>query len=120
VVGLLAYVCGRCVRTLWTPYSRYMPTTSRTPPPPRCASLAPPRPILMVRALHFVVVDLIYLVITRMMVQWCGGVAAACVAAGIASLWGPAHGGANEAVLSMLEEIGEVANIPAAIAKAKV
>jgi citrate synthase len=34
------------------------------------------------------------------------------VAAGIAALWGPAHGGANEAVLKMLEEIGTVANIP--------
>ena len=43
----------------------------------------------------------------------------ACVAAGIASLWGPAHGGANEAVLDMLYEIGEVANIPKYIAKAK-
>ena len=31
----------------------------------------------------------------------------ACVASGIAALWGPAHGGANEAVLRMLEEIGE-------------
>jgi citrate synthase len=36
----------------------------------------------------------------------------ACIAAGIASLWGPAHGGANEAVLKMLEEIGHVDNIP--------
>jgi citrate synthase len=36
----------------------------------------------------------------------------ACIASGIAALWGPAHGGANEAVLSMLEEIGEVKNIP--------
>ena len=36
----------------------------------------------------------------------------ACVSAGIASLWGPAHGGANEAVLKMLNEIGEVENIP--------
>ena len=35
----------------------------------------------------------------------------ACVAAGIASLWGPAHGGANEAVLKMLGEIGHVDNI---------
>jgi citrate synthase len=35
----------------------------------------------------------------------------ACIAAGIASLWGPAHGGANEAVLKMLEEIGDVDNI---------
>ena len=36
----------------------------------------------------------------------------ACIAAGIASLWGPAHGGANEAVLRMLAEIGDVSNIP--------
>ena len=36
----------------------------------------------------------------------------ACIAAGIASLWGPAHGGANEAVIQMLEEIGEIKNIP--------
>ncbi len=36
----------------------------------------------------------------------------ACIAAGIASLWGPAHGGANEAVLDMLENIGCVENIP--------
>lgn len=43
----------------------------------------------------------------------------ACVAAGIASLWGPAHGGANEAVLDMLEEIGSVDNIEKYIAKAK-
>jgi len=43
----------------------------------------------------------------------------ACVAAGIASLWGPAHGGANEAVLSMLEEIGDVSNIGKFIARAK-
>ena len=43
----------------------------------------------------------------------------ACVAAGIASLWGPAHGGANEAVLKMLHEIGSVENIPKAIARAK-
>jgi citrate synthase len=43
----------------------------------------------------------------------------ACVAAGIASLWGPAHGGANEAVLDMLEEIGDVSNIDKYIAKAK-
>lgn len=43
----------------------------------------------------------------------------ACIAAGTASLWGPAHGGANEAVLSMLEEIGSVANIDKYIAKAK-
>jgi citrate synthase len=43
----------------------------------------------------------------------------ACIAAGIASLWGPAHGGANEAVLKMLEEIGDVSNIPTFIARAK-
>ncbi len=43
----------------------------------------------------------------------------ACIASGIASLWGAAHGGANEAVLQMLEEIGSVANIPNCIAKAK-
>ncbi|HLV35491.1 MAG TPA: citrate synthase [Spirillospora sp.] len=43
----------------------------------------------------------------------------ACVAAGIAALWGPAHGGANEAVLRMLDEIGDVSNIDTFIAKAK-
>jgi citrate synthase len=43
----------------------------------------------------------------------------ACIAAGIASLWGPAHGGANEAVLKMLAEIGHVKNIPEMVAKAK-
>ncbi|RLA21052.1 MAG: citrate (Si)-synthase [Gammaproteobacteria bacterium] len=43
----------------------------------------------------------------------------ACVAAGNAALWGPAHGGANEAVLVMLDEIGSVENIPKFIAKAK-
>jgi len=43
----------------------------------------------------------------------------ACIAAGIASLWGPAHGGANEAVLKMLAEIGSVKNIPDFIAKVK-
>jgi citrate synthase len=43
----------------------------------------------------------------------------ACVAAGIAALWGPAHGGANEAVLKMLEEIGAPENIPAFIEKVK-
>jgi len=41
------------------------------------------------------------------------------IAAGVASLWGPAHGGANEAVLKMLDEIGSVANIDKYIAKAK-
>ncbi|NQW00696.1 MAG: citrate (Si)-synthase [Rhodospirillales bacterium] len=43
----------------------------------------------------------------------------ACISAGIASLWGPAHGGANEAVLNMLEQIGDVKNIPEFIARAK-
>src|SRR5258708_7223335 len=42
----------------------------------------------------------------------------ACIASGIASLWGPAHGGANEAVLTMLEEIGST-SIPEIIKKAK-
>lgn len=43
----------------------------------------------------------------------------ACIAAGIACLWGPAHGGANEAALKMLEEIGTPDRIPEYIAKAK-
>lgn len=43
----------------------------------------------------------------------------ACIAAGIASLWGPAHGGANEAALNMLNEIGSVDKIPEYVAKAK-
>ncbi len=43
----------------------------------------------------------------------------ACIASGIASLWGPAHGGANEAVLDMLQEIGDVANIDQYLDKAK-
>jgi citrate synthase len=43
----------------------------------------------------------------------------ACVAAGIASLWGPAHGGANEATLKMLEEIGDVSRIGEYIKRAK-
>ncbi|MCP5206808.1 MAG: citrate (Si)-synthase [Hahellaceae bacterium] len=43
----------------------------------------------------------------------------ACIASGIAALWGPAHGGANEAVLTMLEEIGDESRIPEFIAKAK-
>ncbi|WFP48876.1 citrate synthase [Methylomonas sp. EFPC3] len=43
----------------------------------------------------------------------------ACVAAGIACLWGAAHGGANEAVLNMLEEIGDVSRIGEYVAKAK-
>lgn len=43
----------------------------------------------------------------------------ACIAAGIACLWGPAHGGANEAALTMLEEIGSVDRIPEYIERAK-
>ena len=43
----------------------------------------------------------------------------ACVASGIASLWGPAHGGANEAVLKMLDEIGSVKNVQKYIKKAQ-
>lgn len=43
----------------------------------------------------------------------------ACISAGIAALWGPAHGGANEAVLNMLHEIGDVSRINKYIARAK-
>ena len=43
----------------------------------------------------------------------------ACIAAGIASLWGPAHGGANEAVLTMLKEIGDKKRIPEFVKRAK-
>jgi citrate synthase len=43
----------------------------------------------------------------------------ACIAAGIACLWGPAHGGANEACLNMLEEIGDVSRVGEYIARAK-
>ncbi|HIM21293.1 MAG TPA: citrate (Si)-synthase [Rhodospirillales bacterium] len=43
----------------------------------------------------------------------------ACIAAGIASLWGPAHGGANEAVVRMLQQIGNVDQIPEFISRAK-
>lgn len=43
----------------------------------------------------------------------------ACISAGIAALWGPAHGGANEAVINMLNEIGEVSQIPTYLARAK-
>ncbi|HCR85973.1 MAG TPA: citrate (Si)-synthase [Alphaproteobacteria bacterium] len=43
----------------------------------------------------------------------------ACIGAGISSLWGPAHGGANEAVIEMLKEIGTIDRIPEYIAKAK-
>ncbi len=63
---------------------------SRTLPPRRCGWPAPPAPIPF-----------------------------ACIAAGIACLWGPAHGGANEAVLNMLEEIGDVSRIGQFINRAK-
>lgn len=43
----------------------------------------------------------------------------AAISAGISALWGPAHGGANEAVLGMLEQIGTVENVPKYLAKAK-
>ena len=43
----------------------------------------------------------------------------ACIASGIACLWGPAHGGANEACLKMLEEIGDVSRVPGYIKRAK-
>jgi citrate synthase len=43
----------------------------------------------------------------------------ACVAAGISALWGPAHGGANEAVLEMLDEIGDISNVPKYVKRAK-
>ena len=43
----------------------------------------------------------------------------ACIAAGIASLWGPAHGGANEAVLKMLDQIGHKSKIPEFVTRAK-
>ena len=43
----------------------------------------------------------------------------ACIGSGIASLWGPAHGGANEAVLNMLEEIGDVSNVGECVKRAK-
>lgn len=43
----------------------------------------------------------------------------ACISAGIGALWGPAHGGANEACLNMLKEIGDIKNIPTFIKRAK-
>jgi len=43
----------------------------------------------------------------------------ACISSGITALWGPAHGGANEAVLKMLAEIGDVSHIPEYVARAK-
>jgi citrate synthase len=69
--------------------SRCTPTTSRTPRPRPCAW--PVR-----RCQPF-----------------------ACIAAGIACLWGPAHGGANEACLQMLEEIGDVSRVGEYIKRAK-
>ena len=55
-------------------------------------------------------------------VRLCGSTGAnpfACISAGIAALWGPSHGGANEAVLDMLEEIGDESRIDEYVAKAK-
>jgi len=55
-------------------------------------------------------------------VRLCGSSGAnpyACIAAGIASLWGPAHGGANEAALQMLEEIGDASKVGEFIKRAK-
>lgn len=43
----------------------------------------------------------------------------ACIASGVAALWGPSHGGANEAVIHMLEEIGDVSNVDQAVIRAK-
>jgi citrate synthase len=43
----------------------------------------------------------------------------ACVAAGISALWGPAHGGANEAVLAMFKQIGDISNVPEFVKRAK-
>ncbi len=43
----------------------------------------------------------------------------ACIASGVAALWGPSHGGANEAVIHMLEEIGDVSNVDQAVDRAK-
>ena len=43
----------------------------------------------------------------------------ACIAAGVGALWGPSHGGANEAVIHMLEEIGDVSNVDSAVKRAK-
>jgi citrate synthase len=43
----------------------------------------------------------------------------ACIAAGIASLWGPSHGGANEAALKMLEEVGSIDNVPEFVRRVK-
>ena len=43
----------------------------------------------------------------------------ACISSGITALWGPAHGGANEAALHMLDQIGDIKNIPEYVARAK-
>ncbi len=80
----------RCWRAPWTVSSFCMPTTSRTPRPRRCGS--PARPAQ-----------------TR---SPASPPACAC-------LWGPAHGGANEAALNMLREIGSVDRIPEFVKRAK-
>ena len=74
----------------WTASSRCTPTTSRTPRPRRCASPPPRAPT-----------------------------PSPASRPGVACLWGPAHGGANEACLRMLREIGTVDRIPEFIARAK-
>jgi citrate synthase len=74
----------------WTASSSCTPTTNRTPRPRPC--------VWPVRR---------------------GLIRSPVIAAGIACLWGPAHGGANEACLQMLEEIGDVSRVPEFIARAK-
>ncbi len=80
----------RWQRRRWTCCSSCMRTTSRTPARPRCASRAARAPFPTPRFPR-----------------------------GVSALWGPAHGGANEAVLSMLEQIGTADNIPKYLAMAK-
>ena len=77
-------------RTRWTGSSRCTPTTSRTPRPRRCGSPPPRAPT-----------------------------PSPASPPGVACLWGPAHGGANEACLRMLREIGTVDRIPEFIERAK-
>src|SRR6516162_6835389 len=78
-----------CCRARWIAFSPCTPTTSRMPRLPRFGLRDRPAPIRLP------------------------------IAAGIACLWGPAHGGANEAALKMLGEIGSVDRIPEYIMRAK-
>ncbi len=80
----------RCWRAPWTASSSCMRTTSRTPRPRRCGSPVRPAPI-----------------------------PSPVSPPGCACLWGPAHGGANEAALNMLREIGTVDRIPEFVKRAK-